>query len=125
MNLILSMIVIAVVTLVVLLGIGMLGLLLILIDRTKTHLTDHDRLQTLETYVANIYDILRSEEENAGMFRSMDGKYTANSLEELIQKMAAGGEIDIDPNDPEQLKKFFEDLTKDEDGDDEDKPWEK
>lgn len=124
MNLILTCIAIAAVMLVLLVGFGVVGILCVLLDRTKTHVTDQERLQVIETYVTNIFDLLSTENENHGAFRSMDGKYVANSLEELIQKMAAGGDIDIDPNDPEQLKKFFEDLTQDDDDEEDDKPWE-
>jgi hypothetical protein len=83
-----------------------------------------ERLKKIESTGDEISSYLDSDPQD-GEFRSVDGKYSANTLEELVQKMALGGELDLDPNDPDLLKKFFEELSNEDDGDEEEKPWEK
>jgi hypothetical protein len=130
MNTVLLVIAVATVGLLVLLGIVSVCLNFILLDRTN-HFSDiQHRLQTMDDSIADINNILNLDMGggSSSPYRSIDGKYSAASLEELVQKMAQGGDIDIDPNDPELLKKFFEQLTEEQDDDDEEdekKPWDK
>lgn len=44
-------------------------------------------------------------------FRSKDGKYSAPSLEELVEKMMADPTTNINPTDLESLKKVFEQIS--------------
>lgn len=69
-------------------------------------------------------DLLEQEVKNTdsskNIFRTADGKHSASSPEELIQKMANDPEYGYDQKEIERLKKFFDKLKKDV----EKRPWE-
>jgi hypothetical protein len=54
-----------------------------------------------------------NEEEPMQVFRSLDGKYTANSFEELIEKMNNDG-VQLNPEQADQMKRMFEDFMEQE-----------
>lgn len=73
----------------------------------------------LDTVVeGNLNENPESSPSTGDLYQSADGKYSANSFEELIRKMADGGDINLDPNDPEILKKFFENINNQDEDDD-------
>lgn len=98
----------------------------ITLDRTRRIPVVEERLQTVEEYLAGL-----SEEVNIGMgegqgmegapmvFRSLDGKHTAGSLEELMEKMANDPDSGIDGQDVEALREFFRKIIAEESEDDE------
>jgi len=56
-------------------------------------------------------------------YRSADGKHQADSVEELLMKIASDPGTGVDPGDLEALKRIFEQIGKDiEDDDDDDEP---
>lgn len=40
-----------------------------------------------------------------------DGKYKANSLEELVDKMVKGGDLNLDPAEDAKIRNFFNNVT--------------
>ncbi len=49
----------------------------------------------------------------ATIFRSLDGKHVANSLEELLEKMSSDPSTGLTFKDAASLRKFFEQITQD------------
>lgn len=80
----------------------------------------------------SLNDVLSDVQSNNGnmmpppggkiVYRSADGKYTANSPNELLEKMINDPSSGINPNDVESLKRFFERMSLDDD-DDESEEW--
>lgn len=104
---------------------GVIGGMVVLLDRTK-------HLSNIFPILATLIQFLNGEMGDPSMsgpgpiFRSLDGKYTASSLEELISKMQADPNSGITSADIEQLRNMFNGLTDDMDDDDDDlEDWQK
>jgi hypothetical protein len=110
----------------------------ILLDRTKHSSAILGELDTLDMLVSNIHAIVSNQpinnqdqllDLNQPIFRSIDGKHTASSLEELLQKMQQDPSTNITPADADKLRNLFENLLNNEDENDEDddekEPWKK
>lgn len=109
----------------------------ILLERTKHNSLMFAHLDTMDMLVSNIHAIVSggsdeitdiSRDANTPIFRSLDGKYTASTLEELISKMQQDPSCNITPADTEKLREMFEGLLPDEDDDEPDDPdnkWKK
>lgn len=87
----------------------------VLIDRTKQIADIPAKLNTLAMQMNMSYG---PDMPQAPIFRSMDGRYEASSLDELIAKMQADPTSGLTPGDAEDLRKMFEGLTSDDDDDD-------
>lgn len=124
------LITIAAVSILGLLGIGVLVTIgFVLLERTSRIEQISYRLENVEDYLRDLSSTVneaQSNDEGTSMFRSMDGKYVASSLEELIAMMQADPESSLNQSgeSPENLKKFFDQLSNDSD-DDEQEPWKK
>jgi len=100
----------------------------ILLERTSRIEQMNYRLENVEDYLRDLSSTVNEAqsggEDGTPMFRSIDGKYAANSLEELIAMMQADPESELNQggSSSENLKKFFEQLS---DDDDEQEPWKK
>lgn len=98
----------------------------LLLDRTK-------HMSQVPAMLATVIQFLNSSpypDEMMGgpgpIFRSLDGKYTASSLEELISKMQSDPDSGITSADVDQLRNMFNGLTDDMDDDDDDlEEWQK
>jgi hypothetical protein len=126
-------------TLVFLFGCGILTLILVSVLRNTSPISEINQRtsvieQLLRTLANNVQitnmensfnEILEEQQEKQPsmpktMFRSTDGKYTADSMEKLLMMMANDPGSGIDPNDIEALKRLFEQISKEVDDDDED-----
>lgn len=101
--------------------------IMILLDRTSQIGYLAHRLELVEEYLRDLSSEVNNAQESQGqaVFRSVDGKYSANTLEELIAKMSADPESGINADSAEGLNNFFEQLDNDEDDDDEKEDWKK
>lgn len=82
------------------------------------------RLESIEDYLRDLSSEVNTastqQQVSSPLFRSIDGKYTATSVDELIQQMMADSGI-TPKSSPEDLKRFFDKMSEgDEDEDDED-----
>lgn len=102
------------------------AMLYVILERTA-HITSLGyRLESIEDLLReNIgsSDNSSTSDGSQQVFRSMDGKYTANTLEELIKKMAEDPSSGIVLDGPDGMQKFLDELKSDDEDDDEDKPW--
>lgn len=119
----------AAVGVVTLLGILVLVVIgFILLERTSRIEQMNYRLENVEDYLRDLSSTVNEAqgggEDNVPMFRSIDGKYAAHSLEELIAMMQADPESELNKggDSSENLKKFFDQLS---DDDDKQEPWKK
>jgi hypothetical protein len=81
----------------------------------------HKSLVNIEAYLEDMTDDSSSDDKNSpNMFRSVDGKYEAKTLPELIEKMTKDLQ---DSSDPSKLDNFLKDLRDDDDEDVD--PWKK
>lgn len=114
--------------------IGLLGILIlvivgfILLERTSRIEQMNYRLENVEDYLRDLSSTVNDAQtggEDTPMFRSLDGKYSAASLEELIAMMQADPDSPINKggDSAENLKKFFDQLS--DNDDDEQEPWKK
>lgn len=53
------------------------------------------------------------EVETPQIWRTVDGKYTANSQEELLKMMAENGDLPLNPSDTNALRSSFEEMIND------------
>lgn len=94
-------------------------------------LIDH-RLISIEKYLENLSEEVDASLEPSpsvsGVWKSADGRFSASSMQELIEQMTEAGAIDGDGNslesdedDGEQLKNFFE--SEEEDDDEDNEEW--
>lgn len=112
----------------------------VLIDRTQNVRRIDVRLEVMENYLAQIVAETTGNynEGEAGVFRSLDGKHVAGSIEDLMKKMAEDAKDSSETTtEVEKLKEFFTDATHeettdwvdpgddDDDDDDEPEPWQK
>lgn len=101
----------------------------ILLERTSRIEQMNYRLENVEDYLRDLSSTVNEAqsggEEGTPMFRSIDGKYAASSLEELIAMMQADPESELNKggDSSENLKKFFDQLS--DNDDDEQEPWKK
>jgi hypothetical protein len=107
--------------LIFILGFSILAVIgFILLERTKEQNPSTPMVTTGYTDTAQSFP-------GPGLYRSMDGKYSANTLDDLVQQMVDDGQIDPNSGEPEELRRFFENLSnedeEDDDDDEEDKPW--
>jgi hypothetical protein len=90
----------------------------------RLHRLEHSVQQLLMAgSLKDIESILSKGESPRGriVFKSPDGKYTANSPEELMKKMLNDPEYDDLPFEDEQnLKEFFDDIIRDQEEEDDD-----
>lgn len=86
------------------------GIMLLFVVQLGIAILFYDKL-------SNITNILLSggpsPEPTKKIYRSADGKYEANSLEELIQKMANDPKAGLTDDELEALKKMFEQIEYD------------
>lgn len=99
----------------------------VLLDRTKHHAGIPPMIATMIQLMSNPFDGdgHMMHDGPPPIFRSMDGKYTANSLEELISKMQADPNSGLTDADAEDLRNMFNGLTEDMDDDDDLEDWQK
>jgi hypothetical protein len=105
-----------------LLTLAMVVVTVLLTERTRVLNDMNVRTIQLERYMNDILSMLTGPgaDPTVGEYRSIDGKYSGRSLEELIQNIASGEGFKYDPNDPESLRKFFEQIIEQEENDDDD-----
>jgi len=89
------------------------------------------RMETIETYLRDLSSTVNDAQLQGSptpVFRSIDGKYEASSLEELIQMMQANGEgpasVDTRNMTEDQMRKFIDSIQLDDD-DEDTEPWKK
>ena len=87
------------------------------------------RLTKTEDLITHLSSEVNAEVANSGMkevWKSHDGKYTADSFEELLAMMANDPEGPLSEEEITAIKSVFEKITGEPDDDDEDKePWKK
>lgn len=104
------------------------GVVLLLIGMSFISMRDTAKLPDISTRLIRMEHLLYqmfsqaqlqtilAENQRGGrmMFRTPDGKYSASSPEELMQKIMNDPEY---PKNDEELKKYFEDMMKDDEED--------
>lgn len=86
--------------------------LIFILERTTPLWTMHERLIHVENYVAELSEMVSQQllaTDQSPIFRSLDGKYAAHSIEELTQSIINGEQI----NNAEGLKNFFDKMIQD------------
>ncbi len=125
-NAVLGFLIVNTALLVILVGVVMVCLAVIL-DRTRHIAAIGPMLETVIQFIST------GSTEEGGMggpppiFRSMDGKFSASSLEELISKMQADPNSGLTERDAEELRNMFKGLSEDlgDDDDDDLEEWQK
>jgi hypothetical protein len=117
-------------------GLALLGVVIlviigfVLLERTSRIEQISYRMENVEDYLRDLSSTVNEAQSNdddgVPMFRSMDGKYVASSLEELIAMMQADPESSLNQqgDSPDNMNKFFDQLSGDSD-DDPQEPWKK
>lgn len=120
-----TILIIALLTLLLVLGSVLLNVLIT--ERVRSVDTISAKVGELEGYMEEILGLLTNpQNDTMDVFTSVDGKYSGRSLEELIQNISKGEGFNYDPNDPEALRKFIERFMNNQDDEEDDEdgpPW--
>lgn len=113
-----------VLTAVVIVLFGSIGIVLLINvirinERTSSIKLVEHKLNQVENAVSAILESVNGPMSMMGMpnppsktvYRSADGKHTAESLEELLDKMAAAGDLNISKEAEDELRNFFKQAT--------------
>jgi hypothetical protein len=94
-----------------------------------------NKIQTIENSISSVLEFVSADflESSEATYVSKDGKYSAGTLQELIEKMADGGDLDVPEEESKELTDFFMRITNeieeidfnDNDSDTDDETWKK
>lgn len=112
------LVILAVVAAAFIILMGVIGVFILVNSvQTNTRIEDLKTLvaktSAIEEAVAALADYQLGVEDSSqvSMFMSKDGKYSANTPEELFQKMAEGGDLNISVEEQQRLIDFFKSTT--------------